>query len=927
MTLATGSHLGPYEITAKLGEGGMGEVYRATDSRLKREVAIKVLPVAFTEDKERLARFEREAQMLAQLQHPNIASIYGLEESNGVRALVMELVEGEDLSGALARGALPLDEALAVARQIAEALEAAHEKGIVHRDLKPPNVKASSEGRTKVLDFGLAKAMDPGASSASAADLARSPTIMNSPTLTAVHGTQLGVILGTAAYMAPEQARGAAVDKRADIWAFGVVFYEMLSGKRLFEGETVSDTLAAVLRQEIDWQALPAATPTEIRRLLRRCLERNPKNRLHDIADARLVLQEDTGPQPEAPAAATVASRRAWLSWIVAALAIGGVGYLGGRGFGPSASPSAPTVAIHARLGLEPAEALLGSDPSEIRVGSRRPSRTAIALSPDGRWLAFTGEQSGTQQLFLRDLRRDAAAAVAGTTGADNPFFSPDGRWIGFWSDGALRKVPVEGGPTVEICKTGRLAGADWAADGRIAFSAMGAVRSIQWVSADGGEPAALTKIDPASHELAHLLPRWLPGGRILYTTGTLRAASGRRLVIQGEDGSGRRVLVENATDGRLVADGRYLVFLRGSTLMATRFDSGPGAIVGGAVGMVAGVLVSLNAPNSGLDVGAGQFATSAAGTLVYNAGGMHEDSGGVLTRMDRQGRLQPIEMDEGSYLAARFSPDGNRILGFTGGSRQAIWVYDVGRRTFTRLPFDGEAAWPIWTPDGKNIVFSGRTTLAGDALYQMSADGSGRAAPLPGFGGAGYPSDWSHDGEELVYVETATGAPSIHAFSLAGKTTRALVQMDKGGAGYAAVSPDGRWLAYATNEAGRGEVFVQPYAGGARTPVSAHGGHSPRWARDGRELVFVEPLEGARSAYWSVPVAASSTLTLGTPRRIGEVANGDFGTTTPLSNFDVAPDGRLLGSSRRNATPQPTKTLDLITNWFDELEAKLSGQ
>lgn len=485
----------------------------------------------------------------------------------------------------------------------------------------------------------------------------------------------------------------------------------------------------------------------------------------------------------------------------------------------------------------------------------------------------------------------------------------------------------MDGGPAIEICKTGQLAGADWAADGRIAFSALGAVRSIQWVSADGGEPAALTKIDPATHESVHLLPRWLPGGRILYTAVVLRSPSGRRLVVQGEDGSGRRVLVENATDGRLVAGGRYLLFLRGSTLMAARYDAGPGTITGGAVGMVAGVLVSLNAPNEGIDVGAGQFTTSAAGALVYLAGDMHEDSGGVLTWMDRQGHLQPIEMDEDSYMAARFSPDGKSILGFTRGSRQAIWVYDVGRRTFTRLPFDGEGAWPIWTPDGKNVVFWGRTSTTGDSLYQISADGTGRAAPLPGLDGAGYPCDWSHDGDELVYLENATGARSIQAFSLSGKTTRALVQIGKGGAGYAAVSPDGRWLAYVTSESGRGEVFVQPYAGGARTTVSTNGGHSPRWARDGRELIFIEPREPARSVYWSVPVAASSTLTLGTPRRIGEVANGDFGTTIPISNFDVAADGRLLGSSRRFTTPPPQKTLELITNWFDELESKLSGR
>ncbi len=928
MTIAPGSRLGGYEITGRLGEGGMGVVYRAIDSKLKREVAIKVLPEEFAADAERLARFEREAQLLAQLQHPNIASIYGLEESGGVRALVMELVEGEDLSERLKRGPLPVDEALAVARQIAEALEAAHEKGIVHRDLKPANVKLTSEGKVKVLDFGLAKAMAP--ESAASGSPSTSPTLMNSPTLTAAHGTQLGVILGTAAYMAPEQARGSTVDKRADVWAFGVVFYEMLAGRRLFEGETVSDTLAAVLRQEVDFSALPPATPPSVRRLLARCLERDPRRRQRGIGDARLDLDEEAGPPPVAPSTGAVASRRSVLPWTVAALAVGLAGFLGWQLLGRTPSSPASTVAIHARLGLEPAEALLGSDPSEIRVGSRRPSRTAIALSPDGRWLAFTGEQNGTQQLFLRDLRRAAAAAVAGTTGADNPFFSPDGLWIGFWSDGALRKVPVDGGPAIEICRTERLRGADWAADGRIAFGAVGtagALRSIQWISSDGGKPAPLTTIDPATHEIAHVLPRWLPGGRILYTAATLNAPSGRRLVLQAEDGSDRRLLVENATDGRLVADGRTLVFMRGSTLMAARFDAGRGAIVGGAVGVIDGVLVSLNAPNAGIDIGAGQFAASAAGTLVYLAGGMHEDGRGVLTWMDRQGRLQPIEMDEGSYLAVRFSPDGRRALGFTNGTRRTIWVYDLGRRTFTRMPFDGEADWPIWTPDGREIVFSGRTTTAGASLYRMSADGTGQAALLPGFSGAGIPCDWSHDGDELVYLDTATAARDISAFSLSGKTTRVLVQVGKGSAGYAAVSPDGRWLAYSANESGRGEVFVQPWAGGTRTPVSTSRGHSPRWARDGRELVYLQPLDGGRAAYWSVPVAAGPTLTLGTPRRIGEAAQGEFGTTVPMSNYDVAPDGRLLGSTRRDPTPPPPKVLDLITNWFDELAAKVPGR
>ncbi len=876
----------------------MGVVYRATDSKLKREVAIKVLPEEFAADAERLARFEREAQLLAQLQHPNIASIYGLEESGGVRALVMELVEGEDLSERLKRGPLPVDEALAVARQIAEALEAAHEKGIVHRDLKPANVKLTSEGKVKVLDFGLAKAMAP--ESAASGSPSTSPTLMNSPTLTAAHGTQLGVILGTAAYMAPEQARGSAVDKRADVWAFGVVFYEMLAGRRLFEGETVSDTLAAVLRQEVDFSALPPATPPSVRRLLARCLERDPRRRQRGIGDARLDLDEKAGPPPVAPSTGAVASRRSVLPWTVAALAVGLAGFLGWQLLGRSPSSPAPTVAIHARLGLEPAEALLGSDPSEIRVGSRRPSRTAIALSPDGRWLAFTGEQNGTQQLFLRDLRRAAAAAVAGTTGADNPFFSPDGRWIGFWSDGALRKVPVDGGPAIEICRTERLRGADWAADGRIAFGAVGtagALRSIQWVSSDGGKPAAAhddrpgdARDRPCPAAMAagrpHSLHRGHPERSFGPATGPPGRGRQRPAGARGErhrrPAGGRRA--HPRLHARLDADGGEVRRRsRGDRRRRRRRDRRRPRLAQRAqcrhrrrrrpvrrerrrhAGLPRRRHARRRARRAHVDGSAGSTAAD-------------RDGRGLLPGRSLLAGRSPgpglYERHQASDLGLR--PGPAHLHEAAVRRRGGLADLDAGRQG-DRLLREDDDCGRLALPDVRGRHRPGRARSPVSAERAFRATGRTTATSW---------STWTP--RRLLETSPRSRCPE--------RPPACSFEVGKGSAGYAAVSPDGRWLAYSTNESGRGEVFVQPWAGGTRTPVSTSRGHSPRWARDGRELVYLQPLDGGRAAYWSVPVAAGPTLTLGTPRRIGEAAQGEFGTTVPMSNYDVAPDGRLLG-------------------------------
>jgi len=866
--------------------------------------------------------------VLASLNHPNIAAIYGFEDSGATHALVMELVEGRDLSEIIAAGsedpALHLRDAIAIARQIADALEAAHEQGIVHRDLKPANVKVRADGTVKVLDFGLAKAMDPsGGSNAEA---------MNSPTLTA-RATQMGMIIGTAAYMSPEQAKGKVVDKRTDIWAFGVVLYEMLTGARAFKGDDVSETLASVLKDTVDVAALPASVPPRLRALIARCLERDVKLRLRDIGEARVELAKiadghpggDHVSEPAAPAA-SVASRSSLLPWAVALVAVVVAAYFGWSALGKS---SASTLSSqHLRLNIDPAESLLGSDPNEIRVGSRRPSRTAIAFSPDGQWLAFTGEQNGTQQLFLRDMRRESGVAVAGTAGADNPFFSPNGKSIGFWSNGALRKVPLDGGPVVEICKTARIVGADWGSDGRILFSAGDVIRIV---SADGGADSAVTAIEAGSDEDGHRLPRWITADWFVYTA-TVGSAS--RLVAHRTGSADRHVLVEDATDGRVVAGGKYLVFMRDSTLMAAPFDAAQVQIAGGAQGVVEGVQVSLNAPNGSIRVGAGEFTVSDSGTLAYLPGDIFTDSGGTLTWLDRQGRTEPIDMESHGYLSPRLSPNGRQAFIGNAGLQPSLWIYDFDRHTTMKVAADVatdvQTTRAIWTPDGQALVVGGwRKQDRG--LYRVTIGGSGVAEHLPGGVRNPVPTGWSHDGRELVYLESVrtidggTGTSDIFAVSLADKTIRPLVQT-KGNDSFPAVSPDGQWLAYTSDESGPAEVLVQPYGGGARVTVSTHGGIASRWTRDGKTLIYSKVIVEPKSTHmemWEVPLTITTTVLPGTPRKFADLAQADFGSGGPTANYDVAADGRLLGTTRRYLTPPPGKTLNVITNWFDELRAK----
>ena len=878
-----GQRLGPYEITAKLGEGGMGEVYRATDSRLKREVAIKVLPAAFTEDKERLARFEREAQLLAQLNHTNIAQIYGIETSGATHALVMELVPGPTLAERLESGPLPFTEILSFALQIAEALEEAHEKGIVHRDLKPQNIKAPSEGKAKVLDFGLAKAMDSAGGASSAAELARSPTIMNSPTLTAVHRTQLGVILGTAAYMAPEQARGGTVDKRADIWAFGVVFYEMLTGRSLFAGPTVSDTLADVLKTAIDFAELPNATPPAIRRLLRRCLERNPKNRLHDIADARIVIEEvlagrsDETPTAAPAAASSLPRRPAW--WTVAALAgVLALGFVAGLFL---QRPKPPQAGAGARWALAIPEGL-------ALVTDNVPQ---IALSEDGRFqVAVVVDAQGETRLLLRTVDEAEPHPVQGTEGALAPFFSPDGAWIGFFRERELLKVPTVGGSVVRIAaisgQANQIRGASWSRDGFIYF-APNVGEPISRISANGSTAEVVTNLDVARDERTHRWPQALPNGKaVLYTSDTTASTEfydDARIEAWVQATGERRVLVEGSSQARCCAGGR-LVFARGGTLFAQPFDEPSLALSGSPEAVVQGVATDVS-------TGAVQYALSSSGAALWVPGGLLAQY--ELFWIARDGSATPVPLPPAQYNESVLSPDGRRValVGGPGGASE-LWVAELERGVVSRLTRDESVSNPVWTPDGSRIAYRSRASSAQNRREQIAwraADGSREAETLYESGDLALPSGFTPDGSRLVFSEPRAGTQTRDVFllPLAGARRPELLLGSEMAEREAVVSPDGRWVAYVSNESGALNTYVRPFpAGEGRWQISLDNGAEPRWSPDMKELYYRRASDILR-----VPIETSGGFRVGKPElAVDRVSVGGF-----IHTYSITADGRVL--------------------------------
>ncbi len=911
--LAVGRRLGVYEIRSLIGAGGMGEVYRARDQQLGRDVAIKVLPDQWLADPERRARFEREARLLASLNHPHIGAIYGVEQADSVPALVLELVEGPTLAERLTNGALPMKEALRLATHIADALEAAHEKGIVHRDLKPANIKITPAGVVKVLDFGLAKAT---ADDDAGLDLSQSPTGRLS-------GTRDGLILGTAAYMSPEQARGQRVDKRSDIWAFGCVLYEMLTGRSAFPGATVTDTLAAILEREPDWTTLPAATPASVRKLLRRCLEKETTRRLHDIADARLDLEEElTEPAGAAAVGAPTPVRRTHerLLWVVALVVAVAAGAAGSLWYTSGPGGQARDVA-RVLVGITPADQLRAATDLPFDLGHL--SRSAIALAPDGRTLVFSAVRGDRQQLYARTWDQLDAVPISGTEGAANPFLSPDGKWVGFWANGALKKVPLSGGAPTTLCETTAVFGATWGSNDVILFARESG--GLWQVPPLGGSPTAVTAVDEKAGEVSHRLPQILPGSQaVIFTaTRTLFPSWDDTLIVAQSLTTGtRKVLIEGGADAHYVPTG-HLVYMRRSTLMAVPFDPRDLTVSGGSVALLSDVMQAANMTRTAQDSGAGQFSIAASGSLAYVPGGIHTLGDRSLVWMDQSGRIEALAAPPRVYTYPRLSPDGTRVLVTTQGDRN-IWIYDVTRRTTTRLTVEGRSQAAIWTPDGTRVTFG--SSIAGtENLFWAPADGTGTSERLTTSPLLHRASAWSPDGQVLAFVAFANQY-DILTLPSAGNRQPTAVTRSRFNETHPDFSPDGRWLAYTSDESGRSEIYAQPYPGpGARVLISTDGGTAPAWARNGQQLFYLAPAlpEGkAGVRMMAVSVTLGTQLTAGRPRML-------FESTTPspgfsIRNYDVTSDGRFLAVQFHERSPIRPAQIVLVQNWFQELRRRV---
>ena len=868
MTLSPNDRLGAYEIVELIGAGGMGRVYRARDTKLGRDVAIKVLPAEFSREPERLARFEREAKLLASLNHPNIATLHGLEESEGERYLVMELVPGETLAERLKRGPLPADEALAVARQVASALEAAHENGVIHRDVKPANIKIMPDGQVKVLDFGLAKAFAPDGTN-------EDPS--SSPTLSAA-GTRAGVILGTAAYMSPEQARGQTVDKRSDIFSFGAVLFEMLAGRPPFRGETVSDVLAAILKSDPDWSELPSALDPRLEALLRGCLKKNPKERRRDIGDVRNTIREveDT---PGRPPVVEPAKRYAWRSTLLWALAASAVA--GALSFNLKPEPPQPV----ARL-------------SVVLPRSQTMTwfwRHLLAISPDGKTLVY----GANSRLYVRPLDAMEASPIRGADNAMEPFFSPDGRWLAFYTPGSLMKVPLGGGAPSTLCKAGFPHGASWSADDTIVFGE--SAKGIFRVPASGGTPEVLVEMDATKGERAHG-PQVLPDGKtLLFTLRTGDSWDEAQIVAQSLETGERRVLVDGGTDGRYIPTG-HLVYVHRGTILAVAFDPERLEIRGGAVPIVEQVL---QAPNQ--TAGAAQFAFSQSGSLIWAPPSAARSR---LAWVSRRGsaELLPLRAIDRSTVYPRLSPDGDRIAFFDATD---LWVYDLRRGSTTRLTFGGNNTRAEWTPDGTRVLFA--SSVDGrNQVFSVAADGSEAAVPITTSENGTVPESVSPDGRVLAYRAQHDNSSDIWVLPLQGgsepRRFAATPFRERG----AVFSPDGRFLAYVSDESGRDEIYLQPFPGpGPKVTVSTGGGTAPAWSPTGRELFY---LNG--TAMMSVPVAGGS---VGAPQFLFDNPQIKAASLiTSVANYDVSTDGERFLMVVSNDT---SMQLNVVLHWFDELK------
>ena len=812
MSLRPGSRFGGYEVVALLGAGGMGEVYRGRDTALNRDVALKVLPEIFALDGDRLARFTREAQTLAALNHANIAAIYGFEQVSGVRALVMELIEGEDLSQRLERGPVPLSEALAIARQIAEALEAAHEQGIVHRDLKPANVKLRSDGVVKVLDFGLAKAVTPESSPGSA-------EAMHSPTMT-VRATALGLVIGTAAYMAPEQARGKAVDRRADIWAFGVVLYEMLTGRRPFQGDDISITLANVLKDDVSWDPLPASVPAPVRRLLRRCLEKDPRHRLSSIGDARLDL-DDAGEKPDATATSPRPRWRTW-AWPAAAIALVGLTAVA------TAQWRRPAAMAHVRR-----LAIVPPDATELFPDSRQ-----VAISPDGRFVAFvtgTIANLSASQLWVRPLDAPAARLVEGANGASMPFWSADSRHIGFFAEGKLKTVPAEGGRIDVVCNALDGRGGTWNADGVIVFAPSNAGPLLK-VAAGGGDPSPATTLDAGRKQTGHRFPFFLPDGQhFLFVA--LPAVNGLYDVFAGSiDAPGVTKLL-SAQSAAVYTDPGYLLFSRRNVVTVQPFDAQRLKLTGEAVMLddVPGFVGNV--------VSGGSAVSASPDALIY---GRDPFSSTTLLWTDRDGRQTGVvEAPEGRYSQIRLSPDGQHaaVVRLATSADSSLWVVDLARHGATRIADAPHLNYEVaWSPDGKRLAYTNDGSGIENIFVRDAAAAMPAALLYSSLDLFKKPQSWSPDGRTLLYgTKLPESGNDVLALDASGARTSVPYAHEPFNEDQARFSPDGRWVAYVSDEAGANDIYVRSFpVPDKKYRVTVDGGTWVWWNHDGTALLIV---------------------------------------------------------------------------------------
>ncbi len=898
-----GTTISHYRIISKLGQGGMGEVFLAEDSNLNRKVAVKVLSDPFIKDPVRLARFDREAKLLASLNHPNIASIYGLERTGPSPLLIMELIDGDTLADRIATDPLTLVEALEVCSQIAEGLEAAHEKGIIHRDLKPANVKVTPDGKVKILDFGLAKAFqeDP-----SDIDPSKSPTLASQMT-----GT--GMVVGTAAYMSPEQARCKPVDKRTDIWAFGCILFECLTGKKAFGGDAAVDSMASILKGEPDWDLLPPATPWKIKDLLHRCLRKELRDRLHDIGDARLEIVESlrlpTAVPKETQAASLV---RHWRpAFVLSTLVL----------VGAAASivtwrlrPPRPLPVLRSLLRIEAGQWLEGR-----RLASECPTRTAISIAHDGSFVVYCAiaQNPGPQakpQIYLRRMDQLDATPIPGTEGGINPFLSPDNRWLGFWEGGKLKKLPIGGGVPSTLCDAASLFGVEWNSGNEIVFSPREGLGLFK-VSGDGGKPKVFTVPDKTREEASHRLPHYLPDGKgMLFTVMAHIHDLQPRLALLDLETGKWRVVMEDAADGRYLRSG-HLIFLRQGTLMAAAFDLDSLEVKSQPVPAVANVMQALNITDSRLNTAAGQYNVSDAGSLVYVPGGIPPDRANSMVRVDRKGAITPVANFKSPFFAPRFSPDGQRIAYQTLGKQRQVWVYDSNRSMASRLTGDGRAIFQVWMPDAKRLVF-GWYQSGQSNLYWQPADGSAPMERLTVSDNGQFPGSFSPDGATLAFCESHP--ETNNDILLLDMKSRKVVPFlnSKADEGWPEISPCGRWIAYVSDESGQREVWIRSFPGqGNRLQISHEGGSEPAWAKDGRQLYY---RQGAQ--VWAADIRTEGEVASGKPSLVFEQRG--FASGNPIRGWDVYPDGQgFLMVKLDEGKQQPVTEIILVQNWFEELE------